>query len=593
MRRIIIDQPHWHWSPRYAGDRRPNMTLVRGLVSCLVVLTVLVGQTFCVGLAVAQADTNADDGPHLYFFTSDGCAPCEIVKPSIAKLAAAGYPTSTINVRKRPNWARHFKISRTPTVVLVNQQQAVGRRAGMIRYEELLGWFETINYRPQTPSANALATQARPRPPQPPQPLAQPIGFKRGTDNAAGANTTGTLPFQSPTMHTGTSRAGNAAESRAMAATVKLQVEDPEGISYATGTVIHSHHNESLVLTCGHVFRDSDGTGTISAHYGFDQPSQRVGQGELIFYDADARDIALVVIHTEGKALPAVEVASRRTRVSKGDNAFSIGCDHGKAPTIRHTQIKNRASYDGAIKYDIYGRPVDGRSGGGLFTDDGRIIGVCNAAVIDVDEGIYTALDTIHWQLAKVKLDHLFDPDTALAMASPSPATTRRDGLARPDGRSPQQDFPLRQRRPVQPRQQPPARPATEQLELPPRPPTNNDFAGVRQPPTARPLPRQGKTTLVSLGDDAGTGARSSGSTLADYNREVLIIVRSKDDLVPAKTITIDNPSHQLVSYLEGLTPQQRTERAFDLARFREQARSGVRRPFQSSDLNRRETTRR
>ena len=563
--------------------RPSSITLVKRVMFCLLLM---IGQSIGNGLTTANAQSDSGQQAHLYFFTSDGCAPCEVVKPSIAKLAAAGYPTTTINAREQPKWTQHFQISRTPTVVLVQGQRAVGRREGMISHDELLGWFKAINYRPQSPSPvarsqspvakspSASSFAARVQPAK--QPSKQPVGTKELANY--GANTALTdSPFHSPTMHQGTTRPANAAESRAMAATVKLQVEDPEGISYATGTVIHTHNNESLVMTCGHVFRDSEGTGIIQAHYGFDQPTPKVGSGELIFYDAEARDIALVVIKTEGRPLPAVEVASRKAKVAKGDKAFSIGCDHGENPTIRRTQIKNRASYDGAIKYDIYGRPVDGRSGGGLFTSNGQIIGVCNAAVIDVDEGIYTALDTIHWQLAKVKLDHLFEPATALAMASPSPLKSSSNGFSTTlDAPKPPSQF--QPNRPNAPR---PEKLPSEQLQLPPRQPESSDLAsGPKFPPARDRSTDRGNSTLVSLGS---ASSNASKGNLVDYEREVLIIVRSKDDLKPAKTITIDNPSHQLVDYLEKLSPQERTERAFDLARFREQAQTGVRRPFQSS----------
>lgn len=536
-------------------------------------LLVMIGQTIAGNLPTTNAQSAPSNQPHLYFFTSDGCAPCEVIKPSIAKLAAAGYPTTTIHVRQQPQWAQHFKISRTPTVALVQNERVVGRREGMIRHDELLDWFKTINYWPQSVSDFPKSNLAQSKPDT------EPVGTKvvLGNDGNEPTNTQSAGVFRSPTMHQGTSRPTNAAESRAMAATVKLRVEDPEGISYATGTVIHTHKNESLVMTCGHVFRDSEGTGVIQAQYGFDQPSQKSGPGELIFYDADARDIALVVIQTEGTPLPAVEVASRKTIVSKGDKAFSIGCDNGEDPTIRHTQIKNRASYDGAIKYDIFGRPVNGRSGGGLFTPSGQIVGVCNAAVVDVDEGIYTALDTIHWQLAKVKLDHLFDPATALAMASPSPLAPKRDEFTQPLSipKPPTQFTPLP--KPIVPETDP-----TEQLELPPRASLGSDLAsGPKFPPARDRSADRGKLTPVSLESPAASNSANSG--VVDYEHEVLIIMRSKDDMEPAKTITIDNPSHQLMDYLEKLTPQERTERAFNLARFREEARSGVRRPFQSS----------
>ncbi len=565
MRKIIVGQSE---DPARL-NRRSNIPFLR---RAMFGLLVVIGHIFASGPTSTYAQTPDANEPHLYFFTSDGCAPCEVVKPSIAKLAAAGYPTTTIHVREQPKWAEHFKISRTPTVVLVQNEQAVGRREGMIRHDELLDWFKTIDYRPHAVSGFAKSQIAQ----------AQPAGKAAGTKvvlDDQKSNPKDRLSadgFRTPTMHQGTPKPANAAESRAMAATVKLQVEDPEGISYATGTVIHSHKNESLVMTCGHVFRDSEGTGVIRAHYGFDQPTQKSGPGELIFYDADARDIALVVITTEGHPLPAVEVASRKTIVSKGDNAFSIGCDNGEFPTIRHTQIKNRAAYDGAIKYDIYGRPVNGRSGGGLFTPSGQIVGVCNAAVVDVDEGIYTALDTIHWQLAKVKLDHLFDPAVALAMASPSPVATERDPFTHPvsSPKPPTKFQPL-----TKPKSLPEDLP-TEQLELSPRGSLRNDLAsGPQFPPARDRFANRGNTTPVSF--ESPDDSQRSQSVVADYDHEVLIIMRSKDDSEPAKTITIDNPSHKLMDYLDNLTPQERSARAFNLARFREEAQTGVRRPFQ------------
>ena len=63
------------------------------------VLLMMIGQMVVGNLPTTHAQSASPNQPHLYFFTSDGCAPCEVVKPSIAKLAAAGYPTTTIHVR--------------------------------------------------------------------------------------------------------------------------------------------------------------------------------------------------------------------------------------------------------------------------------------------------------------------------------------------------------------------------------------------------------------------------------------------------------------------------------------------------------------
>ncbi len=542
-------------------------------------LTVLVLAAFFLVISIAEFafGQSSSNDTHLYFFTSQGCAPCEMVKPALAELDSAGYPVTTVDIRQRPDWADHFGVDRTPTVIMVRDRKIIGRHAGVIGYRDLLQWFSSAGYVPQ-PNANRIGpdqnngnstdssafnstgtkvviNETRPSNLDTPQSSStQPNAARRSLPQP---NSKATLDspkspttFTSSTMHHGTSTPANSFEQTALAATVKIKVEDETGISYATGTVIHTHENESLVVTCGHVFRDSQGAGEISGEYGFSSQSTSVAQGELIFYDADARDIALLVLKTNGDSLPTVKVASKRATIEKGTDAFSIGCDHGQPPTIRHTRIKNRASYDGAIKYDIYGRPVDGRSGGGLFTDDGQLIGVCNAAVVDVDEGIYTALDTIHWQLAHAHLDHLFQPDFN------SPAS---NSFASDASESDSSDFGS------------PPRPAHSDIAQASPAAAPAQSADWRTAPSGRPTPQfprsvdrpQGNSSLVSLRSDAPSNANS-----IDGNSEVLIIVRSKDDSGMAKTITLPNPSHRLIDYLQNMPPVKSTVRQIDAAKY-------------------------
>ena len=79
-------------------------------------------------------------------------------------------------------------------------------------------------------------------------------------------------------------------------------------------------------------------------------------------------------------------------------------------------------------------------------------------------------------------------------------------------------------------------------------------------------VPRpSGRSSLVSLrGEDA-----SSGDQL-ESDREVLIIIRSKDDSQDAKTITLSNPSHRLVDYLQNMPPVKSEVRQLNVADYRE-----------------------
>jgi hypothetical protein len=63
----------------------------------------------------------------------------------------------------------------------------------------------------------------------------------------------------------------------------------------------------------------------------------------------------------------------------------------------------------GSPNYTVPGRPLDGRSGGGLFTADGQLIGLCKWAVTDADEGVYAGLAAVHKHLAKAGLQSVFE----------------------------------------------------------------------------------------------------------------------------------------------------------------------------------------
>jgi hypothetical protein len=216
---------------------------------------------------------------------------------------------------------------------------------------------------------------------------------------------------------------------RALYASVRLKVEDSTGFGYGTGTIIDRHDDEALVVTCGHIFRQSQGKGKISADL-FAPGATSPVAGQLIAFDLD-RDIALVSIRP-GVAIEPVTVAGPSFSIKPHDGAFSIGCDKGAEPSIRETRITAVNKYKGAPNITAAGQPVDGRSGGGLFTTDGLLIGICNAADPADDEGLYAALASIHWQLDQIGQSEIYRRgETASLAASASPASTESPLAAR------------------------------------------------------------------------------------------------------------------------------------------------------------------
>lgn len=479
----------------------------------------------CLLFVVISLSTNfasaADDDTMLYFFTNHGCAPCIQVKHVIKQLDNEGYPVTTVNVSERPDWADAFRVTHTPTLALVRNNEVLAWQPRPMRAEELRGWFRTISYRPsaRTAAANPGKTTSatKTRPPQTKVSLAS---------HASSANNS--RSFSSPTMHRGTSQPANRFESDALNATVRLQVQDETGTSYATGTVVHTHAGESLVLTCGHVFRESKGTGTVIAEFGFADGQPIKVPGQVLDYDSDANDIALVAIRNGDHALTAVDIAAAESVVDRGDRVFTLGCDHGEAPTIRNTAIKNLARYDGSMKYDIFGRPVNGRSGGGMFNAKGQLIGVCNAAAVEVDEGIYTALETVHWQIAKSNLDHLFKTAPLEAVAS----NTMLAANTPPQALKPSSKLvPIR-------------RVPTPAAELQRRPNPRTALAS--------------QVRNVSLAEPVRDGS----------DKEVIITVRSKTNPADSRTITIADPTPKLLDYLGSMEGTE--SRSLKMAEYRQ-----------------------
>jgi hypothetical protein len=136
------------------------------------------------------------------------------------------------------------------------------------------------------------------------------------------------------------------------------------------------------------------------------------------------RDVGLISFRP-GVKVTAATVGGTGHRPNVGEVVFSIGCNHGADPTIADNKIIAVNRYHGPPNLVVGGRPVDGRSGGGLFTKDGLLIGVCNAADSEYDEGLYAALGNVHSELDGVGLSYIYRKQhAAIAGRTPPPLAT-------------------------------------------------------------------------------------------------------------------------------------------------------------------------
>ncbi len=347
-------------------------------------------------------------------FYSPTCGPCRTMEPRVEQLLAAGYPVRKIDISQHPEWADRYGVRLVPCFVMIADGREVDRVLGSTSYDWLVRMFEKAGFQPKASGTTQFA--AAPAPPK-------LLSADRFTDSEERFDTQA-KPRVTPVTFTSLShgdggRNSLTAEQRALAATVKLSVEDADGFSNGTGTIIDVHGDEALVLTCGHIFRDSQGKGRIRVQF-FDKNSRGPVEGKMLAYDASRLDIGLVVIRP-GFNVTTVQVAPPSYTPQPKARVFSVGCDRGADPSVRRSHITTVDRYAGPSNIEVAGMPCDGRSGGGLFSDDGLLVGVCNAAVPDDNEGIYASVRTIQDYLAENGLKPIYlRPETMVAESAPA-----------------------------------------------------------------------------------------------------------------------------------------------------------------------------
>ncbi|MEE8450443.1 MAG: trypsin-like peptidase domain-containing protein, partial [Thermoguttaceae bacterium] len=350
-----------------------------------------------------------------YDFYADWCAPCRAMDPTIQELVARGYPVERVNIDRNPQLAARYGVQSVPCYVMVVDGREVDRVQGgttLSRLDRMCRLASTAL------SRSSMAESTRPSVPLPAVESRPPFSttntdppITRSAVNPAVRQPKSQLPISSPGWAPKTTP-----DSHLLAASVRLRIEDPQGQSCGSGTIIDARQGEALILTCGHIFRDSQGRGPITVDLFGANPLKGV-PGRLVSYDLK-RDIGLVAIRVPGP-LATVPVAEAGYRTAPNDAVVTVGCNNGDRPSARHSRVTVLNKFLGPDSLMVAGEPVEGRSGGGLFSADGRLIGVCNAADKEDREGLYAALASIHGELDRSGLTCIYNPTgAATAVAS-------------------------------------------------------------------------------------------------------------------------------------------------------------------------------
>lgn len=379
-------------------------------------------------------------------FSATWCGPCRQMEPIIKELSGQGYTIRKIDIDQNRALASQYHITGVPCFVMLVDGQEVDRIIGATSREQLEQLLQLGTARPSqaaiaaaephvmraSGTSNAQAGDNRQPAPGKPASMRIPsvvsgpplVAVTRPARSAAvEPSLTSPGPVDESVAQTSenSSSAPPGVAKRLLAASVRLKIEDPNGRSVGSGTIIDARSGEALILTCGHVFRDSQGQGKITVDLFGPGAPQNI-PARLVSYDLKT-DLGLLAIRT-GTQVAAVPLAPANTRFQPRDAVTNVGCNHGADPTARASQITSVNKYLGTANLQVAGQPVEGRSGGGLFNAAGQLIGVCNAADPADNEGLYAALPAIYSQLEQLGLRQLIEGSkpTDIAAAADSAA---------------------------------------------------------------------------------------------------------------------------------------------------------------------------
>jgi len=351
-------------------------------------------------LTAYQAAAVFADNLVIYEFASQNCAACRQIEPLVQQLIAKGYPIKQIDANTEPQLAEQLGITTRTTlpifVTLANGKvidRVEGVADGFAMERRLQSSLEKIREMPTRQNLPPVQPVAHVQG-QPLQMTQQPVASQ-------------TSPASVPWLQ----------------ATVRIRVENPNGHDWGTGTIIDARGGEALILTCGHIFRDSKGLGKIEVDLFCGNTLKRV-PGVCLRYDADQLDLGLVKIAPQFR-VDVIPVAPPGVELREGMTLLSTGCDNGGNPTIREHRVQSlsRVSpYIGSPFHYIQvdHAPVQGRSGGGLFTEKGLLVGICVAGHPGDNEGLFVPASAVRNELDNAKLSCVYQsPSITRSQLSP------------------------------------------------------------------------------------------------------------------------------------------------------------------------------
>lgn len=395
---------------------------------------------------IVAPNAEATGEPVLLDFNATWCGPCRQMRPAVEQLIGMGYRIKSIDIDQSARLAERYRVTSVPTFIVVDASgRALARTEGFQPAAQLARFYlEAKAKSSAAPPAHSNAQVATR------ESVAVEAGESADENEGDEDDATPEADSNSPSMST---------NPKPWETVVRIRIDCGGMIGFGSGTIIHSTPSESIILTCAHIFKQEGARqqvppsrfhrkisvdlfdGQLSGQHPRTVHHLETVEGKAIDYDF-ALDVGLIRIRP-GRRLPASRVVPPNWQPKAGMVGMTtVGCSEGRDATAWSTVILN-PRFRGLVGNSSYEAieclhaPKQGRSGGGLYTSDGYLAGVCDFAEPKGNHGLYATPRSIYQLLDRNNLMALYtpvrrNPDRLLAENQTRPRTVTR--AQSPDG---------------------------------------------------------------------------------------------------------------------------------------------------------------
>jgi thiol-disulfide isomerase/thioredoxin len=354
---------------------------------------------------IATSAAEASGDPVLLDFQATWCGPCREMRPEVDKLVQKGYPVRQVDIARSPELSSRYNVTAVPTFIIIDAKgKELARTFGAMPAVQLAEFYNETKLR---------AAAQRP---------IEEAQERGNLEESPASEADAPAPLVNPKPWETVVR-------------IKMHLSDSEW-GFGSGTIIYSSAEESIILTCAHIFRVKGqqqpspknfrvpiSVDLFNGQFVRREPaatlscSEKDIPGEAIDYDF-TNDVGLIRIRP-GRRLAASRVVPAWWKAKRGMKMYTVGCSHGQDATAWDTTIldprvgmSNTSTKQGFATIKCAYQPKEGRSGGGLYTTDGYVAGVCDFADPNEHVGLYAVPEAIHKLLDRNMLTALYKPPT-------------------------------------------------------------------------------------------------------------------------------------------------------------------------------------